>query len=158
MTRRAAAGTASQGQDPRPAHRHGVSAAGLCDCGLGGARSARLPRRAAHAGARQRRAHPDRHRDPPGGPGPGRGGPAAVRPRPQARRRVGQPGGADRLRLPGPAHGLLLESRARAVHHPPGDRIAQLVVVPVVQVALEVVDSFEDSARGAGGFGHSGRD
>jgi dUTP pyrophosphatase len=40
----------------------------------------------------------------------------------------------------------------------PGDRIAQLVVVPVVQVALEVVDSFEDSARGAGGFGHSGRD
>ena len=40
----------------------------------------------------------------------------------------------------------------------PGDRIAQLVVVPVVQVGLEVVDSFEDSARGAGGFGHSGRD
>jgi dUTP pyrophosphatase len=40
----------------------------------------------------------------------------------------------------------------------PGERIAQLVIVPVVQVALEVVDSFEDSARGAGGFGHSGRD
>ena len=40
----------------------------------------------------------------------------------------------------------------------PGERIAQLVVVPVVQVALEVVASFEDSARGAGGFGHSGRD
>jgi dUTP pyrophosphatase len=39
----------------------------------------------------------------------------------------------------------------------PGDRIAQLVVVPVVQVALEIVESFEDSARGAGGFGHSGR-
>jgi dUTP pyrophosphatase len=40
----------------------------------------------------------------------------------------------------------------------PGERIAQLIVVPVVQVALEVVESFEDSARGAGGFGHSGRD
>jgi dUTP pyrophosphatase len=40
----------------------------------------------------------------------------------------------------------------------PGERIAQLVVVPVVQVELEVVESFEDSARGAGGFGHSGRD
>lgn len=40
----------------------------------------------------------------------------------------------------------------------PGERIAQLVVVPVVQMALEVVDSFEDSDRGAGGFGHSGRD
>jgi len=39
----------------------------------------------------------------------------------------------------------------------PGERIAQLVIVPVVQVALEVVGSFEVSARGAGGFGHSGR-
>jgi len=40
----------------------------------------------------------------------------------------------------------------------PGERIAQLVVVPIVQVDLQVVDSFEDSPRGAGGFGHSGRD
>jgi dUTP pyrophosphatase len=39
----------------------------------------------------------------------------------------------------------------------PGERIAQLVVVPVVQVALEVVEDFATSARGAGGFGHSGR-
>jgi dUTP pyrophosphatase len=39
----------------------------------------------------------------------------------------------------------------------PGERIAQLVVIPVVQVELEVVASFETSARGAGGFGHSGR-
>ena len=39
----------------------------------------------------------------------------------------------------------------------PGERIAQLVVVPVVQVQLEVVDDFAASARGAGGFGHSGR-
>ena len=39
----------------------------------------------------------------------------------------------------------------------PGERIAQLVVVPVVQVGLEVVDSFEASDRGAGGFGSSGR-
>ena len=38
----------------------------------------------------------------------------------------------------------------------PGERIAQMVVVPVVQVALEVVDTFTDSARGAGGFGSSG--
>jgi dUTP pyrophosphatase len=38
-----------------------------------------------------------------------------------------------------------------------GERIAQLIVVPVVQVELEVVDDFEQSARGAGGFGHSGR-
>ena len=38
-----------------------------------------------------------------------------------------------------------------------GERIAQLVVVPVVQVELEVVEDFAASRRGAGGFGHSGR-
>lgn len=38
----------------------------------------------------------------------------------------------------------------------PGDRIAQLVILPVVRAAFEVVDTFEDSARGAGGFGHTG--
>jgi dUTP pyrophosphatase len=38
----------------------------------------------------------------------------------------------------------------------PGERIAQLVVVPVVQVELEVVDDFTATARGGGGFGHSG--
>ncbi|HET7757578.1 MAG TPA: dUTP diphosphatase [Steroidobacteraceae bacterium] len=39
----------------------------------------------------------------------------------------------------------------------PGERIAQLVVLPVVQVELEVVADFAHSARGAGGFGHSGQ-
>ncbi len=39
----------------------------------------------------------------------------------------------------------------------PGERIAQLVVVPVVQVELQVVEDFSSTARGAGGFGHSGR-
>jgi len=39
----------------------------------------------------------------------------------------------------------------------PGDRIAQLVVVPVVPVDFDVVDSFDESRRGAGGFGHTGR-
>jgi dUTP pyrophosphatase len=39
----------------------------------------------------------------------------------------------------------------------PGERIAQMIVVPVVQVELEVVAEFEESARGAGGFGSSGR-
>ena len=36
------------------------------------------------------------------------------------------------------------------------DRIAQLVIVPVVQATFERVDSFDASARGAGGFGSSG--
>ena len=39
----------------------------------------------------------------------------------------------------------------------PGERIAQLVVVPVVQVELEIVDSFTATDRGGGGFGHTGR-
>ena len=38
----------------------------------------------------------------------------------------------------------------------PGDRIAQLVLLPIVRAALQVVDTFEESARGAGGFGHTG--
>lgn len=37
-----------------------------------------------------------------------------------------------------------------------GERIAQLVLVPVVQAEFEVVDSFESSDRGAGGFGSTG--
>jgi dUTP pyrophosphatase len=39
----------------------------------------------------------------------------------------------------------------------PMDRIAQLVVVPVVQVEFEVVEEFAASARGAGGFGSTGK-
>jgi dUTP pyrophosphatase len=38
----------------------------------------------------------------------------------------------------------------------PGDRIAQLLLVPIVRAALQVVDTFEPSARGSGGFGHTG--
>ncbi len=38
----------------------------------------------------------------------------------------------------------------------PGDRIAQMVFVPVVQVGFEVVEGFDESARGEGGFGHTG--
>ena len=38
----------------------------------------------------------------------------------------------------------------------PGERIAQMVFVPVQQVQFKVVDEFEDSDRGEGGFGHSG--
>lgn len=39
----------------------------------------------------------------------------------------------------------------------PMDRIAQMVVIPVVQVGFNVVESFDESARGAGGFGHTGQ-
>lgn len=38
-----------------------------------------------------------------------------------------------------------------------GERIAQLMLMPVARAEFEVVDSFDESERGAGGFGHSGR-
>ena len=39
----------------------------------------------------------------------------------------------------------------------PGERIAQMVILPVVQAQFEVVSEFEESRRGDGGFGHSGK-
>lgn len=39
----------------------------------------------------------------------------------------------------------------------PGERIAQMVFVPVEQVEFNTVTDFDDSSRGAGGFGHSGQ-
>ena len=39
----------------------------------------------------------------------------------------------------------------------PGERLAQYVLVPVVQAELEIVEDFSASLRGEGGFGHSGR-
>lgn len=39
----------------------------------------------------------------------------------------------------------------------PGERVAQLVFVPVVQAEFNLVESFDTSERGEGGFGHSGR-
>lgn len=38
-----------------------------------------------------------------------------------------------------------------------GERIAQLVIVPVMQAQLEIVSDFQSSTRGEGGFGHSGK-
>ena len=39
----------------------------------------------------------------------------------------------------------------------PGERIAQMVIVPVAQIEFEIVEEFDESDRGAGGFGHTGR-
>ncbi len=39
----------------------------------------------------------------------------------------------------------------------PGERIAQLVLMPIWRPSLEIVDSFDQSERGAGGFGHTGK-
>lgn len=47
------------------------------------------------------------------------------------------------------------QSEEYVIHR--GDRIAQFVLVAVVQAALHVVDVLPDSERGSGGFGHTGR-
>lgn len=46
---------------------------------------------------------------------------------------------------------------AESFHIEIGERIAQLVLVPVVHAELELVTAFDQSLRGEGGFGHSGR-
>ena len=85
----------------------------------GRARPARLHRRAARCcGRATAAARADRHRDPPRRPGSRGARAAALRPRPQARHRARQPRRPDRLRLPGPDHGLGLEPSARALHAP----------------------------------------
>jgi dUTP pyrophosphatase len=57
--------------------------------------------------------------------------------------------------------GQLMVSCWNRGHEPftvkPGERIAQLVLLPVVQVEIDVVESFEESSRGSGGFGHTGQ-
>ena len=47
---------------------------------------------------------------------------------------------------------------AEAFSLKPGERLAQLVFVPVVKAGFEIVDEFDETDRGEGGFGHSGRD
>ena len=51
---------------------------------------------------------------------------------------------------------LLINLGSEDVTIQPGDRIAQLIVAPVVQVTLEEVDSLAETVRGEGGFGHTG--
>ena len=52
---------------------------------------------------------------------------------------------------------VLLVNLGREAHViKPGDRIAQLVVAPVVQVGIEETEALSDTTRGAGGFGHTG--
>ena len=52
---------------------------------------------------------------------------------------------------------LLANLGAEAYVVQPGDRVAQLVIAPVVTAELEEVESLEESKRGDGGFGHTGR-
>ena len=57
----------------------------------------------------------------------------------------------------GPLIVLLINHGERAVRIEPGQRIAQLVISPVVQVELSEVDDLPTTARGDGGFGSTGR-
>jgi dUTP pyrophosphatase len=48
-----------------------------------------------------------------------------------------------------------LSHEAQTLH--PGDRIAQMVVSPVIQIGWETVEAISETARNAGGFGHTGK-
>jgi dUTP pyrophosphatase len=50
---------------------------------------------------------------------------------------------------------LVINLGTEPVRIAPGDRVAQLVIAPVVQVELREVDSLEATGRGSGGFGHT---
>ena len=57
----------------------------------------------------------------------------------------------------GTVHVLLLNTGKQPFAIKPGDRIAQLVIAPVVQAELEEVEELAETSRGAGGFGSTGR-
>ena len=57
----------------------------------------------------------------------------------------------------GPVSIILINHGAEAVEIRPGDRIAQLVIAPVVQAELVEVAELDETARGEGGFGSTGR-
>ena len=52
---------------------------------------------------------------------------------------------------------ILLNTGNEALEIHPGDRIAQMVICPIVRPEIQVVDSVDDSERGGTGFGSSGR-
>lgn len=53
--------------------------------------------------------------------------------------------------------GLLNSSKTESYTVLPGDRIAQMAILPVVQAELEMVEDLEDTERGSGGFGSTGK-
>ncbi len=66
-------------------------------------------------------------------------------------------GGPYRLRLPGQLMVSVWNRGQQSFIIEPGERIAQMVFVPVVQAEFNPVESFDATDRGEGGFGHSGR-
>ncbi|MDX5401532.1 MAG: dUTP diphosphatase [Rhodobacterales bacterium] len=57
----------------------------------------------------------------------------------------------------GPLGVIVMNAGHEAFHIAHGDRIAQMVVAPVVQAAFDLVETLDDTARGQGGFGSTGR-
>ena len=145
-TARSASGGASDGAGDGPSARGCRTPPGLP---LPGARLARQRRRSTcappsgrRAGARARR----RARScPPASCSRSRrlggAGPAAQRPRPAPRRHAAQRPGHHRQRLPRRGRRHPGQPRQRAVRHPRGDRIAQLVIAPVARVEWEEAES-----------------
>ncbi len=57
----------------------------------------------------------------------------------------------------GPLGVIVMNAGAEAFHVTHGMRIAQMIVAPVVQAAFELTETLDETARGAGGFGSTGR-
>ena len=57
----------------------------------------------------------------------------------------------------GPLGVIVMNAGTEAFHVQHGDRIAQMIVAPVIQARFDLVDDLNDTARGAGGFGSTGR-
>lgn len=57
----------------------------------------------------------------------------------------------------GPLGVIVLNAGQEAFHIAHGDRIAQMIVAPVLRAAFDLVGDLDDTARGAGGFGSTGR-
>lgn len=57
----------------------------------------------------------------------------------------------------GPLGIIVMNAGQEPFHIAHGDRIAQMLVAPVVQAAFEIVDTLDETARGEGGFGSTGR-
>lgn len=57
----------------------------------------------------------------------------------------------------GPLGVIVMNAGQEAFHIAHGDRIAQMVIAPVVQATFDLVETLDDTARGQGGFGSTGR-
>ena len=140
-----------------PQSENGRTIARVCHARLGRARLARLYRHGRHHQSGRNIPHPDRFGGSFGQPRLRRHDIAALRAGTQTRHRFGQFGRPHRFRLSGRTQSFGLEQGNAPFTVEPFERIAQMVIVPVVQAEFKIVNEFAASQRGEGGFGSTGK-